>query len=163
MGGPVFINDRYIDELDTWYTFYLIDKDGTEYPSVEHYYQSKKCINEEEKKQIIQAKSAREAFQLGRECLLRSDWIEIRNQIMFEGNLLKIEQYPKLKDILIQSEGDIIYPGNDLYWSGDIFRKGKGKNTFGIILMTIRALMKKETEIFIELCKVLDINPEKYL
>jgi ribA/ribD-fused uncharacterized protein len=163
MGGPVFMDNRYVDELDNWCTVYLVGKDRNEYSSVEHYYQSKKCVINEERENIICAKTAREAHKLGRKCLLRQDWLEIRNEVMFEGNLLKIQQYQNLKELLIHSKGDIIYPGDNLYWCGNIFNRNKGRNTFGIILMTIRSLLRNDKDNFKKYCDFLNIKSEKYL
>jgi len=146
MGGPALINDEYYDEFDNFFICSFIE-DDVNYKSTEHYYQSKKFLDQKIKNIIYNAKTAYDSWSLGNMYPLRKGWDEIKVKVMLDANKLKFDQNEELKKKLIESEGEIKFPFSDNFWgSGDI-------NMLGKILMIIRAYYKKDSKIFIELKK----------
>ncbi|KAJ2991714.1 hypothetical protein HDV02_003509 [Globomyces sp. JEL0801] len=75
---------------------------------------------------------------------LRTDWEEVKEDIMREALYAKFTQHEHLKGLLI-STGDALlveHTKNDRYWGdgGD----GSGKNRLGYLLMELRELLKEE-------------------
>lgn len=54
-------------------------------PTMEHYFQASKTLYLNQQKKILYAATPGEAKRLGRTCALRSDWEEIKEQVMEEG------------------------------------------------------------------------------
>ena len=78
------------------------------------------------------------AKRLGRKVDLRSDWDQVKDQIMYEICKCKFTQHPILKFMLINTYGHTLVEGNwwnDTYWG---VCKGVGQNKLGKILMRIR-------------------------
>jgi len=112
--------------------------DGVYWPTVEHYYQSAKFnfgIPE-----ILAAKTAFEAAKLGRipSPLMRTDWDNVRYNIMKAGVLAKFAQNEDIQHNIASTASNqlIEHTSNDKYWAdaGD----GTGKNMLGICLMSVR-------------------------
>ncbi|CAF4219930.1 unnamed protein product, partial [Adineta steineri] len=130
-------------DSDLNFNFYPapIQLDGYTWPTVEHYFQAQKFVsNEMHFKNILGLATPREAFDYVRtyKSLRRSDWENVKDDIMFKACLAKFQQHPKLKELLL-STGDrtlIEHTKNDSYWGdgGD----GTGRNQLGITLMKVR-------------------------
>ncbi|CAF1157376.1 unnamed protein product [Adineta steineri] len=118
-----------------------IQLDGYTWPTVEHYFQAQKFVsNEMHFKNILGLATPREAFDYVRtyKSLRRSDWENVKDDLMFKACLAKFQQHPELKELLL-STGDrtlIEHTKNDSYWGdgGD----GTGRNQLGITLMKVR-------------------------
>lgn len=69
------------------------------YPTVEHYFQSKKFAGHAVEDMIREAETPAEAFRLGRNANipLRADWEEIKVQVMREALLSKFTQNDNLR------------------------------------------------------------------
>ena len=79
-----------------------------------------------------------EAKALRRKVKLRSDWEEIKNDMMYEICLNKFEQNPDLAEKLKATGDAILIEGNtwgDKCW-GQV--NGEGENRLGKILMRVR-------------------------
>jgi ribA/ribD-fused uncharacterized protein len=119
--------------------FYLhpITYEGIRYPSTEHAYQATKTENVTMRKQIARERSPNIAKHLGRRLLLRSDWEEIKIQVMTDVCSLKFSN-PELQLKLLETTPHELIEGNwwgDRYWG---MCKGEGKNWLGRILMRLR-------------------------
>ena len=81
---------------------------------------------------------------LGRRVNLRTDWEQIKNQIMYEICLCKFTQNPDLKIQITLNWGPRIagrkYLG-DYYWG---VCNGLGQNQLGKTLMQIRKILKRK-------------------
>lgn len=125
-----------------------IEIKGKVWPSSEHYYQAQKFVGTEHEEFVRLVKTPREAADMGRERNrpLRTDWDEIKNDVMREAIYAKFTQYSYLKDILLASGNDEIveHTTNDNYWAdgGD----GSGQNWLGKLLMELRENFKKEVK-----------------
>ncbi|HEY9752323.1 MAG TPA: NADAR family protein [Coleofasciculaceae cyanobacterium] len=119
------------------YAVYLKDRI---WPTSEHYFQAQKFMNTCHEEEIRQAKTAREAAEMGRDCRrpLRQGWDGIKDDVMREALYAKFTQHPDLTQKLLAT-GDlklIEHTKNDRYWGdgGD----GTGLNRLGHLLMETR-------------------------
>ncbi|MFE4713310.1 NADAR family protein [Paenibacillus sp. NPDC056722] len=119
---------------------YPIELEGKTWPTSEHYFQAKKFAGTEHEEQVRLAPTPMEAARMGRERSrpLRTDWEQVKVEIMLEALTAKIGQHPEVRNILV-STGDCIlieHTKNDAYWgdNGD----GTGQNMLGQLLMQIR-------------------------
>ena len=123
--------------------FFKIDVtyNGITFKNNEAAFQAQKCpsrINE-----FINL-SPNKAKRLGRKVELRSDWDQVKDQIMYEICKCKFTQHPILKFMLINTYGHTLIEGNwwnDTYWG---VCKGVGQNKLGKILMRIREELSNE-------------------
>ena len=120
---------------------------GFEYSTVEHWYQANKTTDRAEFNKIRKALTPGLAKRLGRRSSLRSNWKEIRDQIMFFGVFNKFLQNPELAEKLIETGCMPLVEGNtwhDNYW-GQCFcekcRVIRGQNKLGRILESVRSLL----------------------
>ena len=119
---------------------------GKIWPTTEHYFQAQKFAGTEHEEKVRLAPTPRIAANIGRDrnLPLRTDWEQVKESIMKEALLAKIEQYPKIKELLL-STGDaeiVEHSSKDRYWAdgGD----GSGKNRLGVIWMEIRKELQDE-------------------
>jgi len=109
----------------------------------EHYFQANKFIDNKLKEQIRNAPTPMEAAQMGRDRLnpLRSDWEDVKDDIMFKAVLSKFQTNGDIKKILLSTGNAIIVEDtkSDYYWGCGSNRTGK--NMLGKILMNVRELL----------------------
>jgi hypothetical protein len=97
--------------------------------------------------------SPSEAKRAGRRVKLRSDWEEVKDNIMYELVLAKFSKYEDIRKVLLSTGDDEIVEvttWHDLYWGvcGCPNCQGGGKNMLGKILMRVRdELREKENNI----------------
>lgn len=120
--------------------------DGKMYPTVKHAFQAAKTELEEERNDIQRATTPTRAKRLGRKVALRSDWEEVKMDIML--NLLR-EKFsdPWFRKKLLKTGTIFLIEGNnwgDQFW-GCIFENGEwiGENHLGRLLMQVRAEINK--------------------
>lgn len=129
---------KYAFLSNFYYSTFILD--GKTYHSVEHYFQAHKTINSDDFQKIILAESPKEAKDMGRKVKLRSDWDQVKDNVMFNGVFAKFDQNETLKEKLILTEDEYLQEGNywgDTYWGVDL-RTGKGLNKLGKLLMRCR-------------------------
>ncbi len=118
--------------------------DGLEYLSSEAAFQAYKCKNIEDRQQFTRI-AADEAKRLGRRAALRSDWEQVKLDVMRRVVRAKFEQHPNLAQYLLDTgDADLIEGNtwNDVYWGVDL-RTGEGENHLGKILMAQRQEFRK--------------------
>eukprot|EP00761_Pharyngomonas_kirbyi_P011734 gb/GECH01011760.1/.p1 GENE.gb/GECH01011760.1/~~gb/GECH01011760.1/.p1 ORF type:complete len:149 (+),score=36.92 gb/GECH01011760.1/:1-447(+) len=139
---------RERDEYGCFSNFadYPIELDDKEWPTTEHYFQAMKFTDPQEVELVRKAPSPREAKRLGSRRLscFRSDWEEVKEDIMYKCCLAKFQQHVSIRKIL-KSTGDaklVEHTRNDKYWGdgGD----GSGRNRLGITLMKVRDELKDQ-------------------
>lgn len=103
--------------------------------------------NEEYIKQLQNISKPVDARRLGRKCLMRKDWDNVKLEYMLHVLRLKIDQNNEIKENLMNSGMRYIFESNknDCYWG--MGEDGKGNNYLGKLLMKIRE------EIFLEIEK----------
>ena len=85
-----------------------------------------------------------EAKRLGRRVRLRSDWEQVKYDVMLDVVRAKFNQHPDLAQKLLATGDEELVEGNDwgdTYWG---VCNGRGKNMLGKILMRVRAELRGE-------------------
>lgn len=122
--------------------------DGNEwFPTVEHYFQAAKTETMEDYMKIAAALTPGQAKRLGRNVKLRSDWEEVKDQVMLEA-LRKKFAIPKLSEKLLATGDEELVEGNhwhDNTWGNctcDQCKNIPGQNKLGKMLMQVREEIK---------------------
>jgi ribA/ribD-fused uncharacterized protein len=119
---------------------------GTElYPTVEHAYQASKTYSLDWQEKIRNAATPGIAKRMGKNVPLRSDWMEIRQRVMWDLLVQKFDfLHPlKLYRQLLDTAPHELLEGNtwgDRYWGMTLNANGKwvGNNVLGGQLMDLR-------------------------
>jgi ribA/ribD-fused uncharacterized protein len=120
--------------------------DGQHWKTSEHYFQAQKFEHPKDQLAVQKAKTAMQAARIGRDRYrkLKSDWEEIKDDLMRKAVRAKVMQHPQVKETLLSTNDAMIieHTKNDNYWAdgGD----GSGKNMLGKILMEIRDELTKK-------------------
>lgn len=120
--------------------------DNVEYPSSEHYYQAQKCLNPNDAEQIRLLPKAGQAKKLVRKFAIRSDWENVKLQIMEKALRAKFEQHPEIMQLLLETGDELLQEGNtwhDVFWGVDI-TTNTGENHLGKLLMKLREEWKNQ-------------------
>ncbi len=143
MTRPIY----FYAETDEYYEFsnfslHGFDTDEGYWPSVEHYFQAQKFVgdrSEDHRERIRRAENPEEAKVLGqtRTLLLRSDWNEVKEDVMRLALRKKFER-PELRELLLSTGARPLVEksATDDYWG--VGADGKGLNRMGSILEEIR-------------------------
>lgn len=114
--------------------------DQVEYPSVEHAYQAAKTLNKNERDLFLGRNvNAGRAKRLGRTITIRSDWEDIKINVMKDLCRQKYNN-PKYRELLLSTGNALIQEGNnwgDRFWGVDL-QSGVGDNNLGRIIMDMR-------------------------
>ena len=135
--------------LSNFYPSAIVDDDGINYPTVEHYFQANKTTNLQDKLKIAQAQTPGEAKKLGRSVYLRKDWENIKDSVMLNGLRLKFA-IPQLRERLLETGNAELIEGttwHDNYWGNcccDKCRNIRGRNQLGILLQQLREEIKSK-------------------
>ena len=125
--------------------FYVKDftADGQIWKSGEHFYQSYKAELPSDANAIQAAATPNEAKKLGKKCLLRADWEEVKYYAMRETLKHKFAPGTFEAEFLIRTQG-ILFEGNwwgDKVWGIDT-NTGTGQNWLGWLLMAQRSYLQ---------------------
>lgn len=127
-----------------------IKYEGIVYPTVEHAFQAAKTLNINKRLEIAHASTPGQAKRLGRSVKLRSDWEEIKVDIMRECLRLKFE-IPELREALLETGNAELTEGNtwhDNFWGICYCSKCRasahGKNVLGLLLMEVRDEIRRK-------------------
>lgn len=111
-------------------------------------FQAQKVIDEKEQYKFINL-NASQARKLGKTIVLRKDWEEVKDNIMYEIVKRKFTVNKELQQKLIDTKDEELVEGNwwhDTYWGMDS-KTGIGKNKLGKILMKVRGEVKSSNAI----------------
>lgn len=113
--------------------------------TVEHGFQCHKTKDSMWRSLITNAQSPGQAKRIGRTCPLRSNWEEIKEDIMMAMLRAKFSE-PEMEQKLLATYERELIEGNtwgDVYWGKDL-HSGRGKNRLGILLMKLRTELRKK-------------------
>lgn len=113
---------------------------GVYYPTVEHYFQASKTTDPVMQEKIINAPTPAKAKMLGKKCRIKTDWNNIKYNVMFDGVYAKFSQNVELLDKLLNTPDYLLVEKNswnDKYWGVDI-NTGYGLNKLGEILKEVK-------------------------
>ena len=119
---------------------------GTEFPTVEHFFQATKTNNPVEFARVLAAPTPGQAKRLGRKVTLREDWPIAKIQVMFQGLLAKFACNPNLMLALKSTGNAKLIEGNnwhDNYWGDCSCPRccgNPGLNVLGGLLTKIRSI-----------------------
>lgn len=114
------------------------------FKSSEHFYMASKTFNKIEQNAIINAPNPGKAKLIGRNCTLRSDWEEVKFNIMYQAIYHKFTQNRDILKKLLDTGDMYLEEGNT--WHDNIYGncvcekciKIEGKNALGKLLMILR-------------------------
>ena len=112
---------------------------GVTYQSAKAAFQAQKCLTEVEKQGFAELTPIK-AKRRGRQVMLRSDWDEVKLDIMEKIVRAKFIQNETLKALLLATGDAELKEGNtwnDMFWGIDS-ETGNGQNHLGKILMKVR-------------------------
>ena len=127
------------------------DEYSLKFPTVEHYFQASKAIRFTDAVTISKARTCRHAKTLGKNTILRTDWEEVKNDVMLAGLRYKFA-LPSFGRLLKATGDAELIEGNswnDRYWGcspvtdGDGNVTWVGENHLGRLLMVVRSELKK--------------------
>lgn len=121
----------------------LVVFEDKEYKNSEAAYQAAKTKNLAER-EVFEGLDAGKAKMLGQKIELRSDWLDVRLDVMYEIIKDKFCRNPELSVKLLQTGDKFIEETN---WWGDTFWgvcKGLGQNQLGQIIMRVRHELKND-------------------
>lgn len=112
----------------------------------EHYFQAQKFVDTDRPwfDKIRSAKTPKEAATMGRDRNhpLRSDWEQVKDDIMKRAVLQKFETNADIREILLATGDELIVENapHDYYWGCG--QDGSGQNKLGEILMAVREILR---------------------
>ena len=125
-----------------------INLGGKDWPTVEHYYQAHKFLGTQDEplmEVIRQVKTPEEAAALGRDSsrTVRSDWENVKLQVMREAVFAKFLTHPHLQEQLHATGSELIVENSptDYYWGCGVDHTGQ--NHLGKILMEVRQTTRR--------------------
>lgn len=137
--------NRFLDKYFFLSNFYPchFEFEGIVYPNSEAAFQAQKAQNDLDKHSFKRLNGA-EAKKLGREIKIRTDWENVKNDVMYRVVKAKFEQDDELRARLLETGNKELVEGNtwhDNYW-GSCFcidcKNEQKKNNLGITLMRVR-------------------------
>ena len=142
-----YSNSETFKELSNFYPG-KFTIDGKTYPTVEHYFQAMKFPNNPAfQDQIIAQKTPAGAKKMGGTKIipLRTDWEEVKNEVMAKALKAKFTQNADLKELLLSTGTKALEEASptDSYWGTG--KNGKGQNQLGKLLMELRDELAAES------------------
>lgn len=125
--------------------------EGIVYPTVEHAFQAAKTLDIEKRKEFAAASTPGKAKRMGRSVDLRSDWEEVKTDVMRDCLRSKFTE-PGLRKLLLATGSEELMEGNwwhDNTWGNclcDECLNIPGRNMLGMLLMEIRKEIRYEVE-----------------
>lgn len=112
----------------------------------EHYFQAQKFVDTPYLEQVRQAKTPKDAANLGRNrsLPLRPDWTAVRDDVMRRAVLQKFRTHADIREVLLATGNEVLVENSpiDYYWGCG--QDGSGKNRLGLILVEVRAILRNE-------------------
>lgn len=139
--------------LSNFHTSPITDEDEIVYPTVEHYFQAMKTLDKTQRFNIAIQPTPGKAKREGRRVQLRSDWEQVKEQVMYEALIKKFSD-PLLRKLLLDTGDEYLEEGttwHDNEWGVCHCLKCQdivGKNKLGKLLMRVRMeLMEEKNEV----------------
>ncbi len=115
------------------------------WPTAEHYFQAQKFAGTPHEALIRLAKTPKQAAAMGRDRSrpLRSDWQDVKDDVMREVVRQKFRTHTAIRQVLLDtgSEELVEHAPGDYYWGCGA--DGSGKNMLGKILMEVREELRE--------------------
>ena len=141
---------KYDELYGCFSNFYMcnVTYDGVTYTNSEAAWQAQKVENEDDRREFANLNPSK-AKSLGRRVRLRSDWEDVKYELMKKVLYCKFSQHPELQSILLGT-GDTYIEENTTGWHDNIWgncncdrcKHIKGQNLLGKALMEVREAIK---------------------
>jgi ribA/ribD-fused uncharacterized protein len=122
-----------------------IDLDDLRWPTVEHYYQAQKFTDPELQQKIrkMPKPAAAKSIAAKYRGKARSDWAEVKDQVMERAVRRKFDLHAELRELLLATGDEALEEAapTDFYWG--VGRDGTGQNKLGRLLMRIRSELRR--------------------
>ena len=139
MNEPIYFCEPLYYPLSNFSAFQLVWK-GRVWPTSEHAYQAEKFTDEAIIEALSTARSVDEAYEVAQihKEKRRTDWDEIKVEVMRSIFVAKINQHPKIKKMLLESGERMLIKDSslDAYWGWG--PQKDGLNMMGKLWMEIR-------------------------
>jgi N-glycosidase YbiA len=113
--------------------------------TTEHYFQAQKFVGTPYLEQVRSVSTPKDAAVLGRKrsSPLRSDWEQVKDEIMFKAVSCKFQVHLDIREILLGTGDEEIVENapHDYYWGCG--KDGTGRNQLGLTLMRVREILRK--------------------
>jgi len=113
----------------------------------EHYFQAQKFIGTPHLEKIRQAKTPKDAANMGRDrsLPLRPDWEQVKDDVMQKAILQKFITHADIREILLATGDEVLVENSpiDYYWGCG--KDGSGKNKLGQMLMAVRETLRSRS------------------
>lgn len=148
---PPAVEKYYLSRSDvnhplSSYSKFGFDLDGAEWLSVEHYYQGMKFEEGELRDSIRSTSHPEEAMKLAKanKGKIRKDWSKVREVMMTRAVYIKCRTHERVATALLSTGNQPIAENSqyDYFWGCG--RDGRGANTFGKVLMSVRDKLREE-------------------
>ncbi|MDX2232053.1 MAG: NADAR domain-containing protein [Leptolyngbyaceae cyanobacterium bins.349] len=125
---------------------YIIMLDELYWATSEHYFQAQKFVGTPYLEKVRQTKTPKDAATMGRDrsLPLRSDWEQVKDDVMRKAVLQKFRTHADIREILLATVEKVLVENSpiDYYWGCG--KDGSGKNKLGQILMEVREILRNE-------------------
>lgn len=149
MGNPLLDCIKFYKPTDEYgflsnFSAHSVSLQNKIWPTVEHYFQAQKFIGSKFEEEIRNLETPMEARNRGKDkgLPLRTDWEQVKNDVMREAVYAKFSQHKNLLNLLLKT-GDaylVEHTSNDSYWGDG--GHGRGRNMLGHVLMETREKLK---------------------
>jgi ribA/ribD-fused uncharacterized protein len=143
-------NNQYLSRQDvnnplSSYSKFSFHLDDADWPSSEHYYQAMKFEDADIREQVRLASDPAQAEKIAKKHKkqIRKDWDKIKETVMTRGTYIKCRTHGEVAKALLETGDKTIVENSqfDYYWGCG--RDGRGTNTYGKILMDVRAKLSE--------------------
>lgn len=111
-----------------------------------HYFQAQKFVDTPYLEKVRQTKTPKDAANMGRNrsLPLRSDWEQVKDDVMRKAVLQKFRTHADIREILLATVEEVLVENSpiDYYWGCG--KDSSGKNRLGQILIEVREVLRNE-------------------
>lgn len=122
-----------------------IEVEGIYWPTVEHFFQAQKFVEQQIQDRIRQAATPKEARALGqsRKHKLKQGWDSIREEVMLFGLRIKFKNQ-QARELLLSTGSRTLVESSpfDYFWAAG--QDGSGQNKLGHLLMQVRSELRRD-------------------
>jgi ribA/ribD-fused uncharacterized protein len=118
------------------------EAEGHMWPTVEHYFQAMKTLDKSKWSEFAALDDPLKTKKMGRKVALRSDWEDVKVEVMNNALRYKFKQNPLLLKLLLETNDKVLHEDSpyDFVWGW----QNNGKDLLGKCLMKVRDELRQE-------------------
>lgn len=139
--NAIFFNDD--DNFLSNSSNHPFELDGLTWATIEHYFQANKYLNNRTYfEEVFAAKTAKDAFHIGRKYPMIENWNGIKNTVMKKALIAKFKTHKDIRKKLLDTNNSLLIKDNynDSYWGSG--QDSLGQNILGLLLMEVRKIYR---------------------